>query len=174
MTSGNRVSPDAVRIEPLSDADVEAMAALAREIWHAHYPAIISTAQIEYMLEQRYQPALVREELARPGIWWDKLLVGAEMAGFASYFTTRPAEMKLDKLYVHPLHQRRGCGGLMIARACEVARAQGCDRLVLAVNKNNRHAIAAYLKHGFRIADTVTKDIGGGFVMDDYLMERPL
>ena len=62
----------------------------------------------------------------------------------------------------------------MIARACEVARGQGCGWLTLAVNKNNASAIAAYLKHGFRIAEAVTKDIGGGFVMDDYVMERPL
>ena len=43
---------------------------------------------------------------------------------------------------------------------------------MLAVNKNNATAIAAYLKHGFRIADAVVKEIGGGFVMDDYIMER--
>ena len=62
----------------------------------------------------------------------------------------------------------------MIARACEVARSRGCNRLVLAVNKNNRSAIDAYLKHGFHIADVAVKDIGGGFVMDDYIMIRPV
>lgn len=168
-------SDPAARIEPLTERDVEALAALAREIWYAHYPAIIGTAQIEYMLEQRYRPAAVRAELARPGIWWDKLMIGPDMAGFASYFLEPPAsEMKLDKLYVHPRYQRRGYGGLMIARACEAARSQGCGRLVLAVNKNNSSAIAAYRKHGFRVAEAVTKDIGGGFVMDDYVMEKRL
>lgn len=162
-----------VRIEPLEPGDVKALVALAREIWHAHYPAIIGTAQIEYMLGQRYEPAVVRAELGRDGIWWDKLVAGEEMAGFASYFMTEaPGEMKLDKLYVHPRHQRRGYGGMMIAHACEVARLHGCSRLVLTVNKNNHSAIAAYLKHGFRVADAVIKDIGGGFVMDDYVMEK--
>jgi ribosomal protein S18 acetylase RimI-like enzyme len=164
-----------VWIEPLTDVEVEPMTALAREIWYAHYTALIGTAQIEYMLAQRYHPAAVREELARDGVWWDKLIVGAEMAGFASYWLVPSAgEMKLDKLYVHPRHQRSGYGGLMIARACEAARARACSRLVLAVNKGNAGAIAAYLKHGFRIAESVTRDIGGGFVMDDYLMEKPL
>ncbi len=55
-----------------------------------------------------------------------------------------------------------------------MARGRGCTRLTVAVNKNNRTAIAAYLKHGFRVADAVVKDIGGGFVMDDYLMEQAL
>ena len=166
---------DGVRIEPLEAQDVERLVALAREIWYAHYPAIIGTAQIEYMLGQRYEPALVRAELRREGLWWSKLMVGGEMAGFASYFLTGEAgEMKIDKLYVHPLHQRRGHGGRLIAHIEGVARLRACDRLVLAVNKGNRSAIAAYLKRGFRIAAASVKDIGGGFVMDDYIMVKAI
>jgi GNAT superfamily N-acetyltransferase len=164
-----------VRIEPLALNDVGRITALAREIWFDHYPGIIAEAQIEYMLQQRYDPALVRAELVRDDIWWDKLSVGVEMTGFASYFlTAAPEEMKLDKLYVRTRFQRRGYGGLLVARAAEVARGRGCTRLTVAVNRNNRTAIAAYLKHGFRVADAVVKDIGGGFVMDDYLMEKAL
>jgi ribosomal protein S18 acetylase RimI-like enzyme len=163
------------RIEPVEAADVEQLAALAREIWYAHYSAIISAAQIEYMLGQRYHSGLVLAELRRDGVWWDKLMVAGQMTGFASYFLTGvPGEMKLDKLYVHPRLQRRGYGGMMIARAGEAARARGCSRLMLAVNKNNRSAIAAYLKHGFHIANAVVKDIGGGFIMDDYIMVKPV
>ncbi|MBI2508766.1 MAG: GNAT family N-acetyltransferase [Betaproteobacteria bacterium] len=166
---------EGVRIEPLVETDIEPLVTLAGEIWRAHYPGMVSTAQIEYMLAQRYEPQLIRAELGRGDVWWDKLLVGDEMAGFASYFLGGvPGEMKLDKLYVHPRHQRHGYGGMMVARACEVARGQGCSRLALAVNKNNRSAIAAYLKHGFRVADAVVKNIGGGFVMDDYIMEKPV
>jgi ribosomal protein S18 acetylase RimI-like enzyme len=78
--------------------------------------------------------------------------------------------MKLDKLYVHPAWQRRGYGRMLIDRAVTVARAYGCDALMLAVNKRNDPAITAYRKHGFTIAESVVKDIGGGFVMDDYVM----
>jgi ribosomal protein S18 acetylase RimI-like enzyme len=157
----------------VTEADVERLVAVAREIWLAHYPAIIGIAQIEYMLAQRYSPEVIRAELRCDGLWWDKLMAGAEMVGFASYFLTgTDGEMKLDKLYVHPAHQRHGHGGRMIARACAVAREQGCDRLVLAVNKGNSEAIAAYRKHGFRVTDAVVKDIGGGFVMDDYILVR--
>lgn len=163
------------RIEPLEAADVDRLAALAREIWYAHYPAIISVAQIEYMLAERYRAEIILGELRRDGVWWDKLTIEGAMEGFASYFLTgAPGEMKLDKLYVHPRLQRRGYGGMMIAHADEVARSRGCDRLVLAVNRNNRSAIDAYLKHGFHIAKAAVKDIGGGFVMDDYIMVRPV
>lgn len=166
-------SREEVRIEPLASADVERMAALAREIWHDHYPAIITIAQIDYMLEQRYSSAVVRAELARRDIWWDKLVAGEELRAFSSYLLTgEPGTMKLDKLYVRTGNQRQGYGAMLIGRALAEARRQGCVRLQLAVNKNNATAIAAYLKHGFRIADAVKKEIGGGFVMDDYIMEK--
>jgi ribosomal protein S18 acetylase RimI-like enzyme len=165
----------AVRIAPLAPEDVERVSALAEEIWRQHYPGIIGVAQIEYMLKQRYDPRVMRAELQRTDVWWDKLLAGSEIVGFASYFLTdQPGEMKLDKLYVHPRHQRKGYGALLLERACANARARGCSTLTLAVNKNNRSAIAAYLKHGFRIREAAVKDIGGGFVMDDYIMEKAL
>jgi diamine N-acetyltransferase len=163
------------RILPLAPDQVETLAALAREIWHAHYPDIISPEQIEYMLAQRYRPELIREELRRGDSWWDALVLDGELVGFSSYFLTgNPGEMKLDKLYVLPVVQRRGHGGRLIARAAEVARGQGCSRLVLAVNKRNANAIAAYRKHGFEVVGAAVKDIGEGFVMDDYIMALAL
>jgi ribosomal protein S18 acetylase RimI-like enzyme len=161
----------AVRIAALTGADVDELCALAAEIWRAHYPAIIADAQIEYMLAQRYDPAVVHAELQRGDLWWDQLRVNGRMTGFSSYYlTSNPGEMKLDKLYVHPDCQRRGYGGMLLDRAVTIARAYGCETLVLAVNKQNRNAIAAYEKLGFEIADAIVKDIGGGFVMDDYIM----
>ena len=164
-----------IRIEPLKSEEVERLAALAREIWYDHYPAIITTAQIDYMLQQRYSPLVVRAELHRSDIWWDKLLVGGEFCGFASFLLgDEVGTMKLDKIYVRTSCQRRGYGGLLIARAGEEALRTGCHRLILAVNKRNASAIAAYSKHGFRVVQAVVKDIGDGFVMDDYIMEKSL
>ena len=167
--------PVGLTIASVTAEDVEAVARLAAQVWWHHYPDIISAAQIDYMLNQRYDPALLRAELLRKDLWWDKLLAADALVAFSSYFLVEDGRaVKLDKLYVHPAHQRRGYGGALIARACERGREQGCERLTLAVNKNNAAAIAAYLKHGFRVADAVVKDIGGGFVMDDYIMEKPL
>ena len=166
-------TPPRVEIRPLAAADIDTVGALARAIWYAHYPAIISTAQIEYMLDERYAPHVLRAELERPGIWWDLLLLGGVCKAFSSYFLTERAdEMKLDKLYVHPDSQRSGYGGRLIERAWARVLAEGCSRLVLAVNKRNVNAIGAYHKHGFAIEQAVVKDIGGGFVMDDYIMVR--
>ncbi len=50
--------------------------------------------------------------------------------------------------------------------------AAGAHRLILSVNKRNAQAIAAYKRNGFVIAESVVTDIGGGFVMDDYVMAK--
>ena len=116
---------------------------------------------------------MLREELQRGDIWWDQLLVDGRMTGFSSYVLAGySGEMKLDKLYVHLAHQRKGYGAMLLDRVVTIARAYGCEGLKLTVNKHNRIAIAAYEKYGFRIADSIVKDIGGGFVMDDYVMTR--
>lgn len=167
--------PQPIEIRPLAAGDIEMVGALAREIWRAHYPAIISMAQIEYMLDERYAPSVLRAELDRADLWWDLLFAGGECKAFSSYFLIAQAgEMKLDKLYVHPASQRLGYGGRLIERAAARARDRACSRLVLAVNKRNDSAIAAYRKHGFAIEQAVVKDIGGGFVMDDYIMVKRL
>jgi ribosomal protein S18 acetylase RimI-like enzyme len=162
-----------VRVAPVTVDDIGRLQTLAGEIWRRHYAGMISAAQIEYMLAQRYGGAVLRDELERASIWWDKLLVDAALAGYASYFVTaNPGEMKLDKLYVHHDWQRRGYGAMLLDRVLAVASAYGARTLTLTVNKANRAALAAYEKYGFRIVDAVVKDIGGGFVMDDYVMSR--
>ena len=168
----NQMSQPVGRIEPLTTDDIASLRQLAREIWHAYYKHIISAAQIEYMLEQRYNEAVVRAELKQHHLWWDIVLVNDCMAGFSSYFMSGDAGvMKLDKLYVHDRYRRKGCGGLMLNRACKTARDHSCRTLMLTVNKHNDVALAAYAKYGFRVIASHVQDIGGGFVMDDFVME---
>ncbi len=158
-------------IRALRENEIPELCALAREIWRAHYPGIISNAQIEYMLNERYDETVIREELQRRDLWWDVLLLGGEMTGYTSYCLTDAPEMiKIDKLYLHPRAQRMGHGARLMAHVANRMAAQGCTRLTLAVNRHNKAAIAAYQKHGFEIAETSLKQIGGGFWMDDYIM----
>ncbi len=45
--------------------------------------------------------------------------------------------------------------------------------LWLQVNKRNTDAIGFYRSAGFEVIREAVMDIGGGFVMDDYLMAKP-
>lgn len=166
------MTADQFDVGPLDVGEIDELIALAGSIWRAHYPAIISMAQIEYMLAQRYTPEVLHAELKRDGLWWDRVRLNGCMAAFASYFVATADAMKLDKLYVDPALQRRGLGRVLVGRAVATARSRRCKSLTLAVNKRNSQAVAAYEKQGFTIIESVVKDIGGGFVMDDYIMGR--
>lgn len=166
----------AFEIRTLREDEVSALCALAREIWRAHYPGIISAAQIEYMLDERYGEPVLRDELQRSDLWWDVLMLNGIMTGYASYFwadrVNVPGTIKIDKLYLHPRAQRHGYGGMLIDHVTQRMATHGCKRLTLAVNRRNKTAIAAYRRHGFVITNTSLKRIGGGFWMDDYIMTK--
>ena len=82
--------------------------------------------------------------------------------------------MKIDKIYVDPRRQRIGVGARLIDQASGHALARRCSTLVLAVNKRNERAIAAYRRHGFAVREAVCVDIGHDFVMDDFIMAKSL
>jgi len=170
-----------VRIVPLTTDDIDALIELAGVIWRHHYAELIGMQQVEYMLAQRYTPANVRGQLQRDDAWWDKVLAGGRMIGFAQYELSELSErkqhtavLKLNQIYLHQDFQRRGHGGRILEHVAEQARLRGCDRVRLSVNRHNVKSIAAYRKHGFAVAATLVTDIGGGFVMDDYVMEKKL
>ena len=54
------------------------------------------------------------------------------------------------------------------------ARARTHGHQLLRVNRKNAQAIAAYGMYGFTVVREVVEDFGGGFVMDDYVMVKPL
>lgn len=167
------MADDRLVVRAMTVADIEPVRALARETWEHHYVPIIGAAQIQYMLAQRYTAEVLRDELARGDLWWDLALIGGVARGYASCFEIDGGlGMKLDKLYVHPEFQRTGLGARLLERVLGRAGERGARRLVLAVNKRNATAIAAYRKWGFSVEAALVQDIGGGFVMDDYVMAR--
>jgi diamine N-acetyltransferase len=146
---------------------------LAGQIWRAHYPGIISAAQIEYMLGRMYGAEVIAAEM-QSGTCWELIREGAEAVGFLSYsYDERAAQLKLHKLYVQVERHGQGLGRAGLARVMQVAAALGAREISLFVNKNNQKAIRAYERAGFTIAESVTNEFGDGFVMDDYRMAAP-
>jgi ribosomal protein S18 acetylase RimI-like enzyme len=153
--------------------DLPGIASLANQIWRAHYPGIISPAQIEYMLARMYAIETMQNEIISGGIRYDQLRRVDELVGFSAFGPSGvPDEFKLHKLYIHPGYQRVGLGTLLLKHVCEQVQSAGGRTLILAVNKANTQAIAAYRKNGFSIREAVVADIGEGFVMDDYIMQK--
>ena len=162
-----------IEIRPITHPYVPAISALAREIWQATYPGIITQEQIDFMLEQRYGHERLYDDLEDLHKWLDQAFHDGRRVGFA-FSEIYKGEFKLDKLYIHPDVQRKGVGGELIAHVAARAKKLGYPCVILAVNKRHEKAIGAYKKYGFVVREAIVDDIGRGFVMDDYVMEKKL
>ena len=76
-------------------------------------------------------------------------------------------------MYVLPETQGKGIGRQMMDCIAQIALSNQNQTLHLTVNKKNK-ATDFYLKYGFEITEEVVFDIGNGYVMDDYIMEKKL
>ncbi len=164
-----------VQILPATEDHLPALAKLAGVIWRQHYPGIISPAQIDYMLARMYSLDTLREQIQSRDIWFVRLLVADRFVGFASCGPTPEAGVsKLHKCYLLPEMHGRGLGSLLLQHCERAVHRLGARRLILAVNKRNLKAVAAYQRNGFTVAESVITDFGSGFVMDDYIMAKEL
>lgn len=150
----------------------EVVETLACEIWIEYYTPIIGRAQVVYMLEKFQTAQAVLHQIACEGYLYYLLCDGSGV--WVGYFAVIPkeAELFLSKFYI--LAQCRGCGyGREAIQFIEtLARRQRLPKIALAVYKNNTHSINIYRKLGFDITGPLVADIGGGFLMDDYRMEK--
>lgn len=154
-----------------AEADIPLLRQLAERIWRDYYPAIIGHAQVDYMLPRMYAEDVIRDEIAG-GTVWELAIAENAPIGFFSIGLDATGRAKLHKLYLDTEAHGRGFGQQLINRAVEVARELGATGIWLQVNKQNTRAIRAYERGGFHLEREAVADIGGGFVMDDYIMAR--
>jgi len=154
--------------QALTAQDYELIARLADTIWREHYTPIIGEGQVAYMLERFQSAGAIRQQAAagmRYFLLWDQ----GQAVGYCA-FEKRGEELFLSKIYVLQSLRGRGFGRAAMQYVVDQAQLENCRRITLTVNKFNAGSIAAYLRMGFRQGPPVQQDIGGGYIMDDYLM----
>lgn len=165
---------DLITFTALQPEDIDELLPLAHRIWHAHYPGIITVAQIDYMLPRSYTREIILGEIDQQGISWIVIRNGKTMIGFIAVGPHGDNIMKLHKLYLLPEFHGQGIGSAALAEVERVAHMHNTTKLVLNVNKHNPKAISAYQRAGWQVAEEIIVDIGNGYVMNDYIMEKPL
>lgn len=150
---------------------IESIAALAQEIWHEHYDALLGADQVDYMLK-RYQSApALGKAIHEQGYEYDIAYEDGRAVGYCG-ICPEEKELFLSKLYVHKDYRHRGIARKLLERAIHRAKDLEYSTIYLTVNKENRGSIAAYETMGFEKREDVVTDIGDGYVMDDYVMEK--
>jgi ribosomal protein S18 acetylase RimI-like enzyme len=150
------------------------VARLAHEIWEEYYVPIIGRHQVDYMLDRFQSEKAISEQL---GKGYEYYVASREEQG-AGYLAIVPdkdaPKLMISKLYVRKALRGSGMGKEMLQFVESFAISRKIKMLWLTVNKGNVQSIAWYSRMGFKNAGPIVMDIGGGFVMDDYRMEKAL
>ena len=157
-----------------SDTDITAVAELADEIWHEHFIPIIGDQQVEYMLEKFQSPVAIAEQL-RSGFEYYIAAINKKHVAYMGLVPDPPnGKMMISKIYV----KREARGGGIGKRLLQLVEMECNKRRIgtiwLTVNRFNHAPIEWYRRNGFSVVDEVKKDIGGGFYMDDFIMQKQL
>ncbi|WP_217604690.1 GNAT family N-acetyltransferase [Chitinophaga sp. GbtcB8] len=161
-------------VKNATTADIPLIQELTEIIWRPTYKDLLTPAQIEYMLDMMYSTTALTKQMTELQHQFLLLYDDATPIGFASYSTLdTPGIYKLHKIYVHGNYQGKGVGKFFMDTVTDRVKTAGAQILELDVNRENK-ARFFYEKQGFSILKNKDTDIGNGYLMTDYVMQKPL
>jgi ribosomal protein S18 acetylase RimI-like enzyme len=157
----------------VSDADLDVVAALALDIWEEFYVPIIGRAQVDYMVGKFQSREAMRAQIVS-GYEYFMIRLESRPVGYIAVEVKRAErELFLSKFYLSSSTRGTGLGRRAMTFVEELATLRELASIWLTVNKNNP-SVQIYEKLGFVNERSFVADIGGGFVMDDYVMRKVL
>ncbi len=162
-------------IRPATLADIPLIQRIANDIWPITFGDKMSPEQLHYMLDRMYGTPALEEQFGPQGHFFFVAELVGEPVGYLSYELNyeETGRAKVHKIYLLPNAQGAGRGRVFLAAAETQARAAGMTTMVLDVKRDNP-AVGFYEHLGYRNRGHKDTDIGNGFLMMDYVMERRL
>ena len=161
-----------IKIVPVNNLElIEKTANLAKKIWFEHYISIISEGQIEYMVNKFQSKKAIKNQIDTENYQYFILEYDGENAGYFA-MCVKDEAIFLSKLYIDKAYRCKGLATAAVSFMSRIAKRDSLNKIWLTVNKNNNGSISAYEKLGFKTERTQVADIGEGYVMDDYIMEK--
>ncbi len=148
---------------------------LSNVIWPATFSNILSQEQISYMMDMMYSTSSLEKQINELHHHYLLAEEDGEYLGYLSYelnYKGTPIT-KIHKIYVLPSIQGKGVGRLFIDAVSKLALKNNNTLLSLNVNRYNK-AIDFYKRMGFDFFTSENIDIGNGFLMEDYVMNKDL
>jgi len=154
-------------------SDYVLIAQLADTIWRHHYIPITGIGQVEYMLNKYQSADAISKQIEEDGFEYFILTFEKNAVGYIS-IKKEKATLFLSKIYVLSDYRGKKIGKTAMQFIENKAKEYHLKTIMLTVNKGNVNSIKAYEKLGFVNVGALVKDIGDGFVMDDYKMEKTI
>ena len=153
-----------------TDTQVREIADLAKVIWNEHFTPIIGKDQVDYMVEKFQSYPALKEQISE-GYEYYQIFSSGEFCGYTGIHPGEDNRLLLSKLYLKKESRGHHLATGAFSFLKEICRERGYSAIWLTCNKHNDNSLGVYRHFGFEIIDTQEADIGGGFIMDDYIME---
>jgi len=161
-------------IKVQSESQIADVAGMANDIWREHYISIIGQDQVDYMLKEFQSKKAIARQLSEAYEYYIVVQDGEQVGYLGIVPDTNKTAMLISKIYVKKSVRSSGLGKKMMEFVENLCYQRGIQKIWLTVNKNNTDSIAWYLRMGFTNTGSIVQDIGGGFVMDDFRMEKAI
>ncbi|WP_165042642.1 GNAT family N-acetyltransferase [Dysgonomonas sp. ZJ709] len=148
---------------------------LSSRVWPHTFREILSEQQIAYMMDMMYSDQALENQMKELNHHYLLVEEQGEYLGYVSYeldYKGKPWT-KVHKIYVLPSTQGKGVGRLFIEAVGKIAKEYGNLELSLNVNRYNK-AVDFYKRMGFEIIGNEDIDIGNGFLMEDFILNKKL
>jgi ribosomal protein S18 acetylase RimI-like enzyme len=164
-----------ITISTATSNDYKTIQGIAHQTWPATYAAILSKEQLDFMLDAFYSEEALINDVVSKGHHFLLVKEDEVVLGFASYEHNYQEKnrTRIHKIYVLPQTQGKGIGNMLIGYIEKLAIENHSTALSLNVNRFNK-ALSFYQKKGFEIIKEVDIEIGHGYLMEDYVMEKQL
>ena len=153
-----------------TDTQVREIADLAKVIWNEHFTPIIGKDQVDYMVEKFQSYPALKEQISEEYEYY-QIFSDGEFCGYTGIHPGEDNRLFLSKLYLKKESRGHHLATGAFSFLKEICRERGYSAIWLTCNKHNDNSLGVYRHFGFEIIDTQEADIGGGFIMDDYIME---
>lgn len=171
ITEGEKVM---VAFEPIVTAqDIEQTSRMADIIWHEYFTPLIGAEQVAYMLDKFQSAQAITRQTTSEHMQYFRIMQEGEMVGYTGIREDADA-LFLSKLYIEKSYRGQGLARQTIDFLTNFCRERHLSKIWLTVNRHNDPAIAAYKAMDFVVVQEQNADIGQGFFMDDYIMEKSI
>ena len=164
-----------MKISVATKSQLEIVKDLAYKIWPNTYGNIISQAQLDFMLDKFYNLSFLENQLINENQVFLLIEKNNQYLGFCAYELNCESsnKTKLHKIYVLPETQSKGIGKILLNEVEKIASEYNNEALFLNVNRYN-NAQEFYKKQGYLVIKTIDIEIGNGYLMEDFVMEKEL
>lgn len=153
--------------------EVAELSRLASVIWQEYYVSIITLEQIDYMIQKYQSESAITEQIYQQGYEYYFIQRDDSPVGYMSV-KQEEGKLFLSKFYIGKEHRGQGYASQALAFLEQLCIEQSMNLIWLTVNRHNESSIAVYEKKGFQTVREQVADIGNGFVMDDFVMEKEI